>query len=155
MRKIHILIAFLMAYGLMACNKVPAIKEKTVFENLTACKCDTSNGDPGDCKIYLSDRFDLIDVKGKLYSMANYSVYIRLDGNDAAKVDNDRFPVWKMRAGIIAACNIPTELSSRDFDGVNVRLSCRLYYEPLPWPGRSLISKNGYSAELLRIELIQ
>ena len=60
-----------------------------------------------------------------------------------------------MRAGIIEACNMPKELSSQDFDGINVKLSCHLYYEPLPWAGRSLPSKNGYSAELLRIELLQ
>ena len=154
MKKTHIIIALVMAYGLITCDK-PDIKVQTVFESLPVCKCDTSNGDPGNCKAYLSDRFDLIDVKGKLYSTANYSIIIRLDGNDAAKVDNYRFPVWKMRAGIIEACNMPKELSSQDFDGVNVKLSCHLYYEPLPWAGRSLPSKNGYSAELLRIELLQ
>ena len=154
MKKIHIFIVLIMAYWLIACDK-PPMKEQTIFENLAACKCDTSNGDPGNCKAYLSDRFDLIDVKGKLYSTANYSINVRLNGNDAAKVDNYRFPVWKMRAGIIEACNMPKELSSRNFDGVNVKLSCHLYYEPLPWAGRSLPSKNGYSAELLRIELLQ
>ena len=113
MRKIHILIAFLMAYGLITCNKVPAIKEQTVFENLLDCLCDTINTE--DCKIAQSDRFDLIDAEGFLYSTANYSNLIQIRESDALKVDRNRFPTWEKRFYMIVPCNLPKELSKKDY----------------------------------------
>jgi hypothetical protein len=144
-----------MAYVLLSCHKEVAIKDQTVFENLPACIFDSTKQDPADIRILMSDRFDLIDVEGKLYSVANYFNNIRLGGQDAAKVDYIRFPVWEKRAGIIEACNMPKEISSKDFDGVRVKLSCRLFYEPLPRNGNPPPQANGYGVELLRIELLE
>ena len=153
MRKIHVFILASMVFWSVSCDKKTVIKEQTVFENLLDCLCDTINTE--DCKIAQSDHFDLIDAEGFLYSTANYSNLIQLRESDALKVDRSRFPTWEKRFYMIVPCNLPKELSKRDFEMQKVRLSCRLYYEPLPWPGRSLISQNGYSAKLLRIELIQ
>ena len=50
---------------------------------------------------------------------------------------------------------MPKAISQKDFDGVRVKLSCRLFYEPLPQQGRSIPSANGYGVELLKIELLQ
>ncbi len=149
-----ILFIIFMAYAIISCNKEIA-KEPTVFENIPACVFDLTKQYPADVKIALSDRFDLIDVEGKLYSTANYSINVRLVWSDATKVDLNRFPLWDKRNRTIEACNMPKELSQKDLDGVRVKLSCRLFYEPSPWAGRSIPSANGYGVELLRIELLQ
>ena len=150
-----ILSVIVMAYISISCNKEIAIKEPTIFENIPACVFDSTKQNITDIRVFLSDRFDLIDAEGKLYSTANYSINVRLNELDVAKVPQNRFPVWQKRVGIIEACNVPKELSQKDFDGVKVKLSCRLFYEPLPQQGRSLPSANGYAVELLRIELLQ
>ncbi len=43
---------------------------------------------------------------------------------------------------------MPKELSQKDADAVRVKLSCRLFYEPLPQQGRSIPSANDYGIEL-------
>jgi hypothetical protein len=150
-----ILFVTFMAYVLLSCTKEVAIKDQTVFENVPACVFDSTKQDPAVIRTLMSDRFDLIDVEGKLYSTANYFINIRLLEAHAAKVPSDRFPVFEKRGGIILACNMPKELSNKDFDGVRVKLSCRLFYEALPLPGRSLVAQGGYGVELLRIELLE
>lgn len=144
-----------MAYVLISCDKEIAIKEQTVFENLSVCIFYSTKQAILDIRIFTSDRFELIDVEGKLYSTANQYNNVRLLGLDAAKVPRDRFPIFEQRAGIITACNMPKAISQKDFDGVRVKLSCRLFYEPLPQQGRSIPSANGYGVELLKIELLQ
>jgi hypothetical protein len=146
-----------MAYVLLSCSKEVAIKDQTVFENLGSipCFCDTLKQNDEDCKIARSDTYDLIDVEGKLYSAANYYTYIDIVSSAASKVPQDRFPLFEKRNNSIVACNMPKELSSKDFDGARVKLSCRLFYEPLPWPGRSIPQADGYGVELLRIELLE
>jgi hypothetical protein len=148
-----ILFVIFMAYVSISCKKEIA-KEPTVFENISACVFDSTKQDPTDIKIFTSDRFNLNDVEGKLYSTANYSINVRLNQSEIVKVPRDRFPVWEKRFGIIEACNMPKALSQKDFDGVRVKLGCRLFYEPLPQQGRSIPSANGYGVELLRIELL-
>jgi hypothetical protein len=144
-----------MAYVLLSCHKEIAIKDQTVFENLPACVFDSTKQDPADIRILMSDRFDLIDVEGKLYSVANYYIRVELNADDILKVPKARHPVFYERAGRIVACNMPIKLSSKDFNGVKVKLNCRLFYEPLPWPGRSIPQADGYGVELLRIELLE
>jgi hypothetical protein len=155
MNNLLVLLLTAIVFNLISCNKDTPTKELSVFENLAPCKCDSINGDPEDCKIIYRDRFELKDVEGKLYSQSNYSLYVRLNETDAAKVPRDRFPIWEKRGGIIAACNMPKEISQKDFDGVRVKLSCNLLYEQPPLPGRSLIASGGYSVDLLRIELLK
>jgi hypothetical protein len=154
MKKIYFIVVFWIGYNYISCKKID-MTEQTVFENIPACVFDSTKQDPTDIRIFTSDRFDLINVEGKLYSTANYSINVRLNQSEVAKVPRDRFPVWEKRFGIIVACNMPKQLSQKDFDSVRVKLSCRLFYEPLPQQGRSIPSANGYGVELLRIELLQ
>jgi hypothetical protein len=150
-----ILFVVFMAYISISCHKEVVTKEPTIFENIPTCIFDSAKQNPVDIRIFISDRFDLIDVEGKLYSKANYVINIRLIESDAVKVPRDRFPLFEKRNSTVVACNMPKQLSQKDFDGVRVKLSCRLFYEPLPWPGRSIPSADGYSVELLRIELLE
>jgi hypothetical protein len=149
-----ILLVTFMAYAIISCNKEIA-KEPAVFENIPACVFDSTKQDPAEIRVILSDRFDLIDVEGKLYSVANYYIRVELNTNEILKVPKNRHPIFYERAGRIEACNMPKELSQKDFDGVRVKLSCGLFYEPLPLQGRSIPSANGYGVELLKIELLQ
>lgn len=138
---------------LIACEKKEIIEKQTVFENLEACYPDTV-GRP-DIKIYFSDTFDLINVKGKLTSFKDYASTITLDKVEASKVPRERFPIFEKRFGIINACNMPADINSKDYDAVDVKLSCKVFYEPPPSPGLSLPSTNGSSVELYRIEILK
>jgi hypothetical protein len=133
---------------------IEVIEKPLVFENLAACKCDTTpNAELRDyCKTLLSDSFVIKDVTGKL----DYE-YVRSIKPDYPMitnylVDESRFPLWKEYRGTLLAC-IPNELLKLP-TGTKVKFDCKLSYVP-PYPKGMVIDYAGYPVELLRIEVVK
>jgi hypothetical protein len=150
----------LVLFAVLCCKKpdeliIEVIEKPLIFENLTACKCDTTpNAEFRDiCKSYLSDTFVLKNVNGKIDYTSIRSVRPDYPMIRDYMVDENRFPIWKDYTSTLIPCNIPDEILKLP-TGVKVKFDCRLLYMP-PYPKGMVIDYAGYPVELLRIEVLK
>jgi hypothetical protein len=145
-----ILVLFMGILICFSCKKQieePVIEQK-VFENLSlCCKPDTCNFP-----------VTLINQTGKLVSysldLSGKNTYLTVDPDVNPSISDDVLPLFSYYGALYVICNMPNKLVYSN-KVRRIKFDCKLFY----WrvyknPDGSVPQRDGYPAQLLRIELL-
>ena len=140
-----------------SCQKESKVDKIVVYENFTACECDTTikNEYRNECKIALSNRMIVKGLKGYILPKSNpldKLDNIVLDKNQVILADSKNFPKWPPPDFILGVCNLPNELSNST-SKINVKIDINIFYEGISVGVPKPQTFGGYSVELLRLEI--